>query len=407
MTGLNAQALFPLANEICPYFQPILSLQTQRIVGFEALGRQVRHGEVKSLGSFFHDSTVGDEQHLRVDRVIRDKAIARMADVEGEGELADSIGTPWLFLNVKPSWIYRRLSRVRDLPTLRMAARHGLDPSRLVIEITEEQFIGNLEELTEMIGFYRLAGCRIAIDDIGSGYSHYDRIAALKPHILKIDLNLLRKGRQDSGYDALLKSYSILAAQMGSSLLVEGVETVEDLTYAIKVGAKYVQGYLFSPAKADLQPAHSYEALLRMCIARHTQHELNVQRRLLREVDKLAAVIPRDTVVLTTQEADALLTRLAPLVGESVTRMYVCREEGFQISSNATRSGEDCWQLDPQYVGRNWIWRPYFIPTVVQMKHQRQGVLSQEYIDLETSRTMRTYSHPISETCFLFVDLCV
>lgn len=398
MVNPDLRASIPPAAETFPYFQPILSLQTQQIIGYEALGRRVSRGVVRSLGPFFQDRSFTDSEHLQVDRIVRSRAIGRMANTDSEAKL---------FINIKPSWIYRMYREKGELPTLQMIKRHGLEPSRIVIEITEEDFTGRLEELSEMISLYRQAGCLIAIDDIGSGYSNYDRIASVKPHILKIDLKLLKKSAEDRGYNAVLNSFSILAAQMGASLLVEGVETKEDLNHALQVGARYVQGFLFSPAEFELQQEDAYSGLLRESIALYTRRELARHHRLYAAAAMLSGLVPAKVEIRSSADADALISKLLPYVNANVIRMYICREEGFQVSSNFTRAEDGSWRRDVRYQESNWIWRPYFIPTVLQMKHQRQGCLSQPYTDLDSSLTMQTYSCPLGEACYLFFDLTI
>ncbi|MGG2197380.1 MULTISPECIES: EAL domain-containing protein [Paenibacillus] len=398
MIDPDLRATLPPAAETFPYFQPVLSLQTQRIIGYEALGRRVSPGIVRSLGPFFQNTSYSEAEHLRIDRIIRSRAIGRMANADSDAKL---------FINLKPSWIHRIYREKRELPTLQMMRRHGLDPSRIVIEITEEDFTGGLDELSEMIGQYREAGCLIAVDDIGSGYSNYDRIASVKPHILKIDLKLLKKSAVDHGYNAVLNSFSILAAQMGASLLVEGVETKGDLNHALQVGARYVQGYLFSQAEADLQQEDAYEGLLRESIAVFTHSELDRQHRLFAATERLSGLVPSSVEIRSSADADALIGKLLPHVGANVVRIYICKEEGFQVSSNFSREADGSWSRDVRYQESNWIWRPYFIPTVLQMKHQRQGCLSQPYTDLDSSLTMQTYSCPLGGACYLFFDLTI
>ncbi|MFH5186777.1 EAL domain-containing protein [Paenibacillus sp. TAB 01] len=383
-----------------PYFQPILSLQTQSILGYEALGRRIDGGRVYSLGPFFHDHTIGEEQHLNVDRLLREKAIAVMAQVQKESEAL-------LFLNLKPSWIYRMYKKTGQLPTLQLLEKHGLDPSRVVIEITEEEFHGRLDELSAIINVYRERGCLVAIDDIGSGYSNYDRIASIKPNILKIDLKLLKQSALHDGYKALLNSFSILSSQMGSSLLVEGVETKQDLYYAMKAGARYVQGFLFSEAQPGLQDPGAYERLLKEEIRHYTEQEVTRYRSLFSIQDSLSGLVTSDVNVSSAHEADAVIESLLSGVTGSVERVYICSEDGCQISSNYVRSADGGWQRDSRYQGSNWIWRPYFIPNMLRMSSQQQGMISQEYTDLDTSRLMQTYSCPIGGSNYLFLDLSV
>lgn len=388
----------PPVEETHPFFQPIVSLQTLSIVGYEALGRRVRAGQVSSLGPFFLNKEIPMEQQLVIDRSIRNSAITQMARLNSDMKL---------FINIKPSWLYNQYRKSGVLPTLQMIERQSLDPSRVVIEITEEDFSGDLDELSKIIHVYRQAGCTLAIDDIGSGFSNYDRIASLRPQILKVDMRLLKNGIVDGGYHAVLKSFSILASQIGASLLVEGVETREELAYALKVGARYVQGFLFSPAQVDFQAPQTYEELLRDCIDRYTQSELMRQRQLYTVMDQFKALITCDAEISTEVEADAFISQLLDHVPENVVRIYICREEGLQVSSNYVREEEGLWSCDARARGANWIWRPYFITTVLQSKYGRQGCLSQEYTDLESSSSMQTYSAHIGGLHYLFLDLLI
>lgn len=388
----------PSEQEVAPFFQPILSLQTRKIIAYEALGRRIREGKIQSLGPFFQNPRMGDDQHLRVDRLLRSKAMAKLVEAGGDTKL---------FINLKPSWIYKQFRESGELPTLRLIEQNGIDPSRIVIEITEEEFHGRLDELSAIIDIYKQAGCLIAIDDIGAGYSNYDRIASIKPHILKIDLKLLKKSTAHDGYKALLNSFSILASQMGASLLIEGVETRQDLNHSLKVGARYVQGFLFSEARAGLQPDSAFEKLLKEEIQLFTAEELARYRSLYAVQAGLQELVDADADVTTGTEADSLISGLIGSVADNVVRIYICCEDGRQVSSNFTRSEDGGWKTDLQFREANWIWRPYFIPNILQMSHHRQGILSQVYTDLDSSRPMQTYSCPVGERHYLFLDLMV
>jgi EAL domain-containing protein (putative c-di-GMP-specific phosphodiesterase class I) len=111
------------------YYQPIIALETRSIVGYEALGRQFVDGTIRSLGPFFSDSSIPVEEHVRVDRLLREQAIAKMS------KLADP---PTLFINLKPSWIFQHYTSTGVLHTLQLLEKYGRPPSKLCIEITEE-----------------------------------------------------------------------------------------------------------------------------------------------------------------------------------------------------------------------------------------------------------------------------
>ncbi|MCY9669803.1 EAL domain-containing protein [Paenibacillus alginolyticus] len=387
----------PLLHEVRSFFQPILSLQSQEIIGYETLGRRIREGNVESLGPFFKNPDIPEDMQLHIDRHLREVAIERLASAQDESSL---------FINLKPSWIYQTYKRTGVLPTIELLRKYQINPARIVIEITEEEFTGKLHELTQIVELYREFGCTIAIDDVGSGFSNFDRIASLQPKILKIDLNILKKSVIHAGYKALMQSFSILAAQMGASLLVEGVETKQELHSALQVGARYVQGYLFSKAEPQLQRRDAFKSMLKEEMKLFGQEEFGRYSRLLTIHQSLDLLIHSSVCISTAEEADRVIENIISNVSENCIRMYICREDGYQISSNYSRKDE-AWSKDESYRGANWTWRPYFISNIMMMNLQKQGILSQAYTDLDTSYEIQTYSCALGEGFYLFGDLMI
>ncbi|WP_405458295.1 EAL domain-containing protein [Paenibacillus sp. HJGM_3] len=387
-----------MKREIMPYFQPIVSLQTLQIYGYEALGRMVQGNEQKSLGPFFEDGTVSLEDHLRIDRILREKAIRTFAASDQSG---------CLFINIKPSWIYSQYNGKGSLYTLELLKQHKLSPVRLVIEITEEEFSGDLERLADIVKLYRDAGCIIAVDDVGSGFSNLDRIALIQPRIMKMDLNMLKKASVHDGYKALLRSFSAIATQIGASLLVEGIETKADLQLALEIGARYAQGYLFSVAEAELQPSNRYVELLFQEIRRY--HDRNYQKFELLAREEQAWNAKMELIIgesIGWVDADERIEQLLPLLASSFCiRIYACRDDGFQVSSNHFLNEEGSWSKDASFRGTNWSWRPYFIPNILNMKRYKRGTMSTGYVDLDSNRMIHTFSYPSRDGMYLFLDL--
>jgi hypothetical protein len=260
--------------------------------------------------------------------------------------------------------------------------------------------------LTEIVELYRQEGCTIAIDDVGSGFSNFDRIASIQPDIMKIDLNILKKSATHSGYKALMQSFSILSAQMGASLLVEGVETKQDLQNALHAGAKYVQGYLFSPAMAELQHADTYKQILKEEMQLYTEEEFARYSRLFAVQESFHHLANASVTIHSAEEADRVIDRVLDSITENCIRIYICREDGYQVSSNFSRIGEQ-WDINESFRGSNWSWRPYFIPNMLMMKMKSQGTLSQVYTDLSSFSLTQTFSCPIGGDHYLFLDLSV
>jgi EAL domain-containing protein (putative c-di-GMP-specific phosphodiesterase class I) len=395
------------------YYQPIVALETRSIVGYEALGRQFVDGTIRSLGPFFSDSSISVEDHVRVDRLLREQAIAKMSKLQDP---------PTLFINLKPSWIFQHYNSSGTLHTLQLLEKYGMPPSKICIEITEEEFNGSISELNEIINVYRAYGCRIAIDDIGTGFSNFDRIAQIQPNLLKIDIHLMKKSAHHKGYLGVLRSFSTLAEQIGASLLVEGVETSQDLKRAIQIGARYVQGYLFAPAEPEFRSKDAFTPLIETELEEHRRNLQTTKQRweefgkLL--VDKIQTSgihrlleTSRDSATdnmkyeVDSEQADHAIKHLLPSLNESYMRVYLCRNDGIQISANHFRDIEDTWVMELEYRNADWSWRPYFFPHLTHENSRIEAKVSALYADLDTHAWIRTISIPIGKEMILLLDV--
>ena len=79
-------------------------------------------------------------------------------------------------------------------------------------------------------------------------------------------------------------------------------------------------------------------------------------------------------------------------------------EDGFQTSPNIVRySGK--WIVQEEYMQKNWSWRPYFLKTIITMRNDQKGELSDSYSDIETGEIIRTFSVPLNAQEYLFIDI--
>jgi len=397
---LRAKAL--KENEtLAAYYQPIIAMDTRRIMGYEVLGRAVDSGHARSLGPFFCDSSVSVEEHILLDRLIRRQALSK---------LSTAVDPPMLFINLKPSWIVRS-EQMGEKYTFILLDKYEIDPRRIVVEVTEEAFNGCMDDLRSVIDRYRERGCLIAIDDVGSGFSNMERIAQLQPNLMKIDMHLIKKSATHDGYFSVLRSLSELADQIGASMLVEGVETREDLARSIQVGARYVQGFLFAKAGPDFLPEDSFSALIESELDWNIERMIGQERYWQNQADELAGNLAQYRISdpgekLSFDEADAWIERLLPQLGEQCIRIYICNEKGIQLCSNYVRESDRHWRKEEQYRGVNWSWRPYFVPNYVQLNEEgKHAIVSRPYTDLDTHMWIRTVSALISPECILFADI--
>lgn len=385
-------------ERILPYYQPIIIVERMQVIGYEVLGRMVTPEGVTSLGPFFHDVKIPCEEKRQVDHWIIRQAMQHFSH---------GSAPPVMFVNIQPNCLAgRRREFYPDV--LREAQKEGLAPDRIVLEITEQKFAGSDRHLSEWIQGLRQHGCKIAIDDIGSGFSQLDRIALVRPDFLKVDMRILQQSTKAASYYHLLEGISLIAQKLGAELLLEGIETEAELAVAISVGARYLQGFLFSPAGPAFVAADRYASLVQSGLSQYRQRireeklaRGQITRRISREIEGWLAGRWSPTSFGQRQ----LMTLLKNLPA-SCYRLYVCNGDGYQISANVERS-QGTFGVDPSFLGANWTARPYFLSNIDRALRNKTGTLSEPYRDQKTHTPTATFTYALNAAEFLFVDVAL
>jgi EAL domain-containing protein (putative c-di-GMP-specific phosphodiesterase class I) len=219
-------------------FQPIVSLSTKTVFGYEALLRS-------SEPSLPHPTDVLEAAERlgatkRLGRAVRAFAAQRGSQLEHD----------WLlFVNLHPSELLD--PDLTDPSSLLMSMA-----SRVVLEITERAPLSSLEEVRERCSELRRLGFRIAVDDLGAGYAGLTSFAILDPDIVKVDMNLVRGIEGSAIKRRLVSSVLSLCREMDMLLVAEGVETPAERDVLANMGCDLFQGFLFArPASSFYQPA--------------------------------------------------------------------------------------------------------------------------------------------------------
>ena len=233
-------------DRVVAYFQPIVSADTNDICAFEALGRVVNDdGTVASLGPFFSDRYITGAEALSVDRLVRKYALKKY--------LEENI-SEFLFININLGWLTADRHRPKITPTVEWVREYGLKPENIVIEIVEEEFEfggAHLNLLTE----FKNAGFKIALDDYGQKTSNFNRLAAFRPDIIKIDKSYIHNSETSHHYREFLRSLASFAEAVGIKVVYEGVETRRQLDICLEMKGMYFQGYLFSTPQPSMRDA--------------------------------------------------------------------------------------------------------------------------------------------------------
>ena len=386
-----------IEGRLLPHFQPIVSIDTQTVAAFEALGRLDVRGEVVSLGPFFHPAEGAEappELRKLVDRSVRKAALMEFS--------RQRTGEQRLFLNVRPTQMLEHLTEnPGQLPwTLKTALDLGIDPQQLVIELTEEPIGQDAPRLRELIQLYRSHGCAIAVDDVGAEASNLDRIGFFEPDIIKIDSLMLRRSREERSFREVLRGVSAMAEGLGASVLFEGVESEQDLEQALSFGARYVQGWFFSRAAAEFLPEKLFQERLLPVLRRFGERlgrHSDVTKQAIRSV-MVALGSPPQPAVAADGTWHFLPEELNRWTGTSC-RVFLTDRTGFQVSANFENTPGG-WVPNPRGLGRCRAVRPYF-----PGGGDNRWSVSDVYYDVNDRTLMRTYSRPSGPDLLLFVDV--
>lgn len=219
-----------LPFEFTMAFQPIVDISLAQIVTYEAL---VRGPQGESAGSII--SQVTDDLLYRFDQACRVRAI----------EMASALGMQTaLSINFLPNAVYEPEACIQA--TLEVSERVGWPTHRLIFEITETERVQDRQHMCNIIDAYRSMGFKTALDDFGNGYANFDLLTDLTPDKLKIDRELVMNCDSDLRRQAILNAIILLAQELNTTLIAEGVETRAEALWLARAGIVRQQGFYFA-----------------------------------------------------------------------------------------------------------------------------------------------------------------
>ena len=219
------------------YYQPLVSLIANRIIGFEALLRW--HHPTRGLVSPMEFIPVSEETGMIV---TIGEWVLRTACIEAATWPSDLS----IAVNLSPVQ-FKRGDIINTIETA--LAGSGLQPARLELEITESVFLrdtaGTLAALLELRGM----GIGVALDDFGTGYSSLSYLHSFPINKIKIDQSFVRDLTTNKESMSIVRAVIGLGKSLGITTIAEGVETLEQLNKLRDKGCTEVQGYFFSPPR--------------------------------------------------------------------------------------------------------------------------------------------------------------
>ena len=232
-------------EEIKPYYQPIVALADQRVVGFEILARwEHPDGRIVPPDAFI---PLAEETGLIAEMTF---SLLRRA-CRNSADWPDDVG---LSLNVSPVQL-----KDPHLPTrlLAVLAASDFPPQRLEIEITETALVGDLATARSVLSQLQSLGIRIALDDFGTGYSSLCHLRDFSLDRIKIDRSFVQTLMRDPDSEKIITAILGLGTSLGLPTTAEGIEDIDTVRRMAASGCELGQGYYFARAM-PAQEAKAY-----------------------------------------------------------------------------------------------------------------------------------------------------
>ena len=233
MPNLTEHSLDSIIQEknLTVHFQPIVANNARKIFGYEALIRGPFNSPLHSPIKLF-ETACKQGRLVELELLCRELSILQFKKLNLSGKL---------FLNASPETLFQ--PDFRSGRTLALLQKIGLDPNRVVIELTEHSPLDNYEIVRNALKHYKEMGFEIAMDDLGSGYSGLRMWYELRPDYVKIDRHFMCNIDSDKVKQQFVHSIKHIARELDCKIIAEGVETAAEFQFLEKMDLPFCQGY--------------------------------------------------------------------------------------------------------------------------------------------------------------------
>ena len=238
--GVGPLAQLLRSQSLSPVYQPIVSLQGGSIYAHEALIRGPQGTSFEFPDALLHAAAT-EGLGFEFETACAGAALRRWGTLRDPGRV---------FVNISAAVLVRLLKhRGREALTT-LVQGLGVAPRMLVLEITEHERVGDMDELARVTDEVHLAGVSLALDDFGDGRSSLRLWSQIRPHVVKIDKYFTRNLSQHADKLKTIQALQQIASIFNTALVAEGIENAEDLRVLRDLGIPFGQGYFLGRPQA-------------------------------------------------------------------------------------------------------------------------------------------------------------
>ncbi|WP_062047216.1 EAL-associated domain-containing protein [Bacillus sp. JCM 19034] len=383
-------------EKIKPYFQAVVSADKQLVIGYEVIPKYQSGNDFISLDWFFQDSTIPDEYRLELYDYIQMLAFEELQREKQSVILYFHYDVELLVKDQGETFLKRLSTFEKD----------GFSYDNFAIQFKSDEIVDKATEYKHFFFYLQSLGLRIVIEELGQSTSSLDHIVQLKPNVIKTNVSFIDEEELPHMFGEVHQTLSILSRKIGATLLFSGISNFNQLNYAWRNGGRYYQGDYIQSPRATFVPLDCSTVRLRKSFNHFLVYERRKIEAQVTLTNELNTKLRESLKLLSNDDAfDEMLMKVAQEFNQYAFRLYICNAEGFQQSSNAQKNENNEWVLLEEGRYKNWSWRPYFLENIVRMSIEKKGILSDLYTDIERDERIRTYSYPISDELYLFLDI--
>ncbi|MFA6789098.1 MAG: bifunctional diguanylate cyclase/phosphodiesterase [Arcobacteraceae bacterium] len=217
-------------DNIIVYYQPLINNKTLKVDKYECLVRMIDDDSIISP-FFFLDISKKSNQYHKITKAVIQKSFKEFENLDFEFSINIS------YEDIANSDFLDYIKKMFELYNVK---------NKVVFEILEDEGIKNYTVLTNFVKEIKKLGCKVAIDDFGSGYSNFEHLLKMNVDYLKIDASLIKNIVQDENSYKVTKTIIEFAKSLNLKTIAEYVENKEIFNTVRSLGADYSQGYYFS-----------------------------------------------------------------------------------------------------------------------------------------------------------------
>ena len=380
-------------RKLIAYCQQIVSISRKMVIGVEGLirGIDTNSEELIQPKTLFE---IAKKQGISVDL---DRA-CRTNILEDFSKIYKDNPKKLLFLNLD---VFALEEAFGSGYLLEQVTQNNIEPSNVVIEISEKDPVSSamLKKFTDT---YRQCGFKVALDDVGTGFSNMDRILLLKPDIIKIDISLVKNIHNDFYKQGVFKSLVILANKIGALVIAEGVETEEEAIQVLRLGGHMIQGFFFSKPFKLNEGNSAFVSSKIDELSRHYNEYMNLQylheKRKYNRQCRIAAASVKKLAKVSSDEFESILLEIVSDC-ENMECAYILDSSGIQISQtlfakNARYNRENLIFYSAT-IGTDHSMEKYFYPL---LNTKRKKYTTEPYISLASGNLCITISSVFFDT---------